>query len=269
MGGHGSCPVKHVLKYLFLCSMRIAFSLILLLLIGLPQASKAQDDLIDPVLIFLKARLVDKDDGSPVGYAHIVNLRTRGGTTTNMQGYFSMEILNVDSLAISAMGYMKEYVHIPPFHPEDSVLTIYARPLRIAIGEVEVTGEGRKVNMDGVSTGKPSDIAPELRGDAFDKKPSVLAAIFSPASFLQYHLSSREKEKREVRAAMISDAQWQRLSQYYNKEVVMHLTGLNNAEADTFMIYFNQKNVLSTHSREYDVREAILKQYDLYQQENQ
>ncbi|WP_163716382.1 hypothetical protein [Mangrovibacterium lignilyticum] len=242
--------------------------MIILLFIGFPRGVQAQDeDIIDPVLIFLKARLVDKDDGSPVGYAHVVNMRTRGGTTTDVNGYFSMEMLNVDSLGITAMSYMKEYIHIPPYYNEDSLLTIYARPLRIAIGEVKVTGQGMKVNMDGVSTGKPDAIDPELRGDAFNKKPSILAALFSPASFLQYHLSKREKQKRDVRAAMISDAQWERLSQYYNKDVVMNLTGLNGAEADTFMIFFNQKSVLTAHSREYDVREAILKQYELYMQE--
>ena len=91
-------------------------------------------------------------------------MRNRGGTTTDSNGYFSMEMLNVDSLGISAMGYMKEYVHIPISYNQDSVLTVYARPLRIAIGEVKVTGEGKKVNMDGVSTGKPSDIPAELRG---------------------------------------------------------------------------------------------------------
>jgi ribosomal protein S15P/S13E len=251
--------------------MRIIFCLIFLFSVGFSGLAQAQvsqdDDLIDPVLIYLKARLIDKDDGSPVSYAHIVNMRTRGGTTTDANGYFSMEMLNVDSLGMSAMGYMKEYVHVPYTYSEDSILTIYARPLRVAIGEVKVTGEGRKVNMDGVSTGKPSDLDPRLRGDAFNKKPSVLAAIFSPASFLQYHLSKREKEKRAVRETMISDAQWQRLSQYYNKEVVMAITGLSYAEADTFMIYFNQKNVLTAHSNEYDVRDAILKQYLLYQQE--
>jgi len=247
--------------------MRIFLSLIILFCIGLPGATQAQDDLIDPVLIFLKARLVDKEDGAPVSYAHVVNMRTRGGTSTDVNGFFSMEMLNVDSLGISAMGYMKEYLHVPVTYSEDSVLTVYARPLRIAIGEVKVTGEGKKVNMDGVGTGKPSDIPAELRGDAFNKKPSFLAAIFSPASFLQYHLSKREKQKREVRAAIISDAQWERLSQYYNKDVVMTLTGLNEVEADSFMIYFNRKSVLTAHSREYDVREAILKQYESYMQE--
>ncbi|MFV0379031.1 MAG: hypothetical protein ACK5JD_17205 [Mangrovibacterium sp.] len=244
--------------------MRILISFIVLLLLAVPREAKSQGDIIDPVLIFLKAKLVNKEDGSAVPYANIVNLRTRGGTTSDANGFFSMQMLNVDSLGISAVGYMREYIGIPYTYKDDSVITLFARPLRIAIGEVRVTGEAQKVNMDGVATGKPSDIPAELRGDAFNKKPSVLAAIFSPASFLQYHLSKREKEKREVRAAMISDAQWQYLSQYYNKETVMMLTGMNTADADTFMIYFNQKQVLNQHSREYDVREAILKQYEAY-----
>lgn len=247
--------------------MRILISFILLLLLAMPRELKAQDDIVDPVLIFLKAKLVNKEDGSPVPYANVVNLRTRGGTTTDVNGFFSMQMLNVDSIGISAVGFMREYIGIPYTYKDDSVITLYARPLRIAIGEVKVTGEGKKVNMDGVGTGKPNNIPAELRGDAFNQKPSVLAAIFSPASFLQYHLSKREKEKREVRASMISDAQWQYLSQYYNKETVMALTGLNTADADTFMIYFNQKQVLTQHSREYDVREAILKQYEAYLKE--
>ncbi len=241
-----------------------------ILLTGIFQPALAQgDDLIDPVLLHLKGKLVSKDDGLPVPYAHVVNMRTHGGTTTDAYGRFSMEVLNVDSLAISAMGYMKEYIHIPPYHNEDSLLVVWASPIRYAIGEVKVKGEANKVNMSGISTGKPVDIAPELRGDAFNSKPPWYAAIFSPASFLQYHISRREKQKREVRAAIISDKQWEYLSQFYNKEMVMSLTGLDEMDADTFMIYFNSKSVLTSRSTEYDVREAIVKQFLIYQQERE
>ena len=245
---------------------KLAYILAILHLVMFLPA-QGQDDLIDPVLLHLKGKLVSKDDGLPVPYAHVVNMRTHGGTTTDSQGRFSMEVLNVDSLAISAMGFLKEYAHIPPFHNEDSLLVIQVNPIRYAIGEVKITGQANKVNMDGISTGKPVNIDPQLRGDAFNSKPPWYAAIFSPASFLQYHISRKEKQKREVRAAIISDKQWEYLSQFYNKEVVMSLTGLNELDADTFMIYFNSKSVLTPRSTEYDVREAILKQFEQYQQE--
>ena len=241
------------------------FTILLTGLTGLAQ--NRHDDLIDPVLLHLKGKLISKDDGSPVPYAHVVNMRTHGGTTTNVMGHFSMEVLNVDSLAISAVGFVTEYIHIPHFHKEDSLLVIGLRPIRYAIGEVKVTGEANKVNMDGISTGKPVNIDPELRGDAYNTKPPWYAAVFSPASFLQYHLSKREKQKREARAAIITDQQWEYLSQFYNKKMVMTLTGLNEMEADSFMIYFNAKSVLTPHSREYDVRAAIITQFNLYQKE--
>ncbi|MGD9931150.1 MAG: hypothetical protein AB7U05_14115 [Mangrovibacterium sp.] len=248
---------------------QLIFIFTVLFLVSLQPVQAQDDDLIDPVLLHLKGKLVSKDDGLPVSFAHIVNMRTHGGTTTDALGRFSMEVLNVDSLGISAMGYVKEYVRIPHFHNEDSVLVIQARPIRYAIGEVKVTGEANKVNMDGISTGKPVNISPELRGDSYNSKPPWYAAIFSPASFLQYHISRREKEKREVRAAMISDQQWEYLSQFYNKDMVRSLTGLNDQEADKFMIYFNSKSVLTARSTEYDVREAILKQYELYKLEQE
>jgi endonuclease III-like uncharacterized protein len=86
---------------------------------------------------------------------------------------------------------------------------------------------------------------------------------------LQYKLSRKEREKRDVREAMISEEQWEYLSQYYNKEMVMNLTGLDEQEADSFMIYFNSKSVLRPNSTEYEVRAAILHEFENYKKEKE
>ena len=96
----------------------------------------------------------------------------------------------------------------------------------------------------GLGTGKPVDIAPELRGDAFNESPPVLAAFFNPISYWQYYLSKREKRKREVRKAILLEKNWEMHSQNYNKEMVMKLTGMNEPDADTFMVWFNAQDVL-------------------------
>ncbi len=251
--------------------MKRRFLLIVTCLLCLSSLWVEAQDLadIDPILIRLKGKIVSKDDGLPVPYAHVVNMRNHGGTTTDYKGNFSIEMLNVDSLAISAMGFMKDYIHVPPGFSADSVLVFWARPIRYAINEVEVKGEANKVNMDGISTGKPVDIDPELRGDAFNSKPPWYAAIFSPASFIQYHVSKKEKEKREARKAIVSEQRWQFLSQYYSKEIVMSLTGLDEMEADSFMIYFNSKGILNHTNNEYQVREAILREFQLYEREKE
>lgn len=248
--------------------MRIKLGISVLWLVLLLNTAMAQgfDDDIDPIPIKLKGQILSLDDGLPVPYAHVVNLRTHGGTTTDITGKFNLDMLNVDSLAISVMGFKKMYLRIDPSYIEGNVFTIHAIPIRFAIKEVEVTGQQKKVNL-GLPETKPLNITPELRGDGYNSKPPIIAAFFTPLSFLQYHLSQREKEKREVRKAIISEERWQMLSRYYTKDIVMELTGLNETEADKFMFFFNSKGILNHTSSEYAVRAAIIEQYELWLKE--
>lgn len=224
------------------------------------------DDEIDPMPLRLKGQIVNIDDGLPIPYAHVVNTRTHAGTTTDASGRFILDMLNIDSLAISVVGFKKNYVRIDPRHNENNLYIIHVVPVRFAIKEVEVKGEQKKVDL-GLPEAKKLDISPELRGDGYNSKPPVIAAFITPLSFLQYHLSKDEKEKREVRNAIVSEERWQKLSRYYSKDIVMELTGLNELNADTFMLFFNSKGMLNHTSTEYDVRAAILDQYNLWLQE--
>ncbi len=238
-----------------------------LFLLNLSVAQEFEDE-VDPVLITLKGQILNLDDGLPVPYAHVVNMRTHGGTTTDPNGKFTMNMLNIDSLAISVIGFKKMYIHIDPNYNENDLYVIQAIPVRIAIKEVEVKGEKHEVDL-GLPGAKPLDIDPELRGDGYNSRPSILAAFFNPLSFGQYHLSQKEKEKREVRKAIVSEEQWQKLSRYYTKDLVMSLTGLDETDADKFMIWFNSKGILSHTSSEYEIRTAILDYFELWIKESE
>jgi hypothetical protein len=219
---------------------------------------------IDPMPIKLKGQVLNLEDEMPVPNAIVINLRTHVTISADLQGRFMMDMLNIDSLSISSLGFSKSVAHIPAKYNEMNVLIIYARPIRFALPDVNVVGAQKKVNLDGVPVAKKIDIDPELRGDAYNNKPPVIAALFTPVSFLQYHLSKSEREKRETRKAIVSEKQWEIISQYYNKELVIQLTGLNNAQADNFMIYINSKDLLSQMTNEYDVRNIIKEQYKIY-----
>ncbi len=243
---------QFIFLVLFLCSVRLF-------------AQEVEE--VDPMPVKLKGQVLNLDDETPVPFAYILNFRTHSGVTADDQGRFTMDMLNVDSLAISSLGFSKVTVHIPLNYNEMNTLILYAKPIRFAIPEVNVKGERKKVNLDGVPMGKKLDIDPQLRGDAYNKKPSVLAAVVSPASFLQYHLSKSERDKRETRKAIVTEKQWETLSQFYNKELVMELTGMNELQADFFMMYINGKGLLSQVKTEYDVRDMIKTQYKLYKED--
>lgn len=217
--------------------------------------------------IKLKGQVLNLDDEAPVPFAFVLNYRTHAGVTTDEQGRFTLDMLNIDSLEISSLGFSKSRARIPANYNEMNVLILYAKPIRFAIPEVKVQGDQKKVNMEGVPPAKKLDIDPQLRGDAYNEKPPVIAAFFNPASFLQYYISKSEREKRETRRAIITEKQWEILSQFYKKDLVMELTGLNDTDADDFMLYINSKGLLSHMSTEYDVRAVIREQFKIYKQE--
>ncbi len=231
----------------------------------------AQNDplLIDPILVRLKGRIVSVADSSAVPYANIINNRNRSGTITNNDGYFTLDVLNIDSLIVTSVGYQKKVIYIPHNYMGYETLTFTINPVSYAVGEVEVIGEKPNVG-EGLGTGKPVDIPVELRGDAFNEKPPLLSALFNPVSYWHYYLSSREREKRDVREAIALQKNWEMHSQNYNKEMVMKLTGLNEAGADSFMLWFNEQNILPYTSTEYEVRASIKYYFEMYkQQKNQ
>ncbi len=216
---------------------------------------------VDPMLIELKAEVLSSGDSSAIPYANIILHRTHSGTITNGDGYFTLEMLNIDSLEVTSVGYEKTILKIPSYYTGFEVLTFYMKPVLYNVGEVTV--EGQSQQLDYFDHGTPTELDPALRGDAFNEKPPVIAAFFNPLSFMHYY-GKREKRKRKVREEMAVMRNWEMHSENYNKEMVMKLTGVNEAYADTFMMWFNGQNVLPYTASEYQVRESIVQYYQLF-----
>ncbi|HAQ18745.1 MAG TPA: hypothetical protein DCR40_05840 [Prolixibacteraceae bacterium] len=245
----------------------IAFSFILCFFLFPFSLFSQEPEEIDPMPIRLKGQILNLEDETPVPFATILNFRTHGSVIADDQGRFTIEMMNVDSLAISSLGFSKITARVPANYNEMNVLIIYAKPVRFSLQEVKVQGDKQKVNLDGLPPSKKLDIDPALRGDAYNKKPPVIAAFFNPASYLHYYLSKSERDKRETRKAILTEKQWNELSEFYNKKLVMELTGLNEPQADWFMMYINSKDLLSQMKTEYDARAIIREQFKIYKEE--
>ena len=222
---------------------------------------------IDPMPIRLKGQILNLEDELPVPFATILNFRTHGSVVADDQGRFTIEMMNIDSLSISSLGFSKTTARVPVNYSEMNVLIIYAKPVRFSLKETKIQGEKQNVNLDGLPPSKKVDIDPALRGDAYNNKPPIIAAFFNPASYLQYYLSKSERDKRETRKAILTEQQWAELSVYYNKKLVMELTGLNDVQADWFMMYINGKGLLDQMKSEYDARAIIREQFKIYKEE--
>ncbi len=240
------------------------FFLLILILSSVHLLAQEVEE-VDPMPIKLKGVVLNLEDETPVPNATILNFRTHSTVITDELGRFTMEMLNIDSLGISSLGYSKTTARVPADYNEMNVLILYANPIRYALPQVNVSG--KKLKVEGLPTGKKVDIDPELRGDAYNKKPPVIAAVINPASYLQYFLSKSEKDKRETRKAIVSEKQWAFLSQYYNKALVMELTGINEVQADLLMLYINSKDRFSEMNSDYQVRNIIKEEFENYKKE--
>lgn len=246
--------------------MKFRKQILILFLVVIAVQLYAQDpEEIDPMPIKLKGVVLNLEDETPVPNATILNYRTHSTSITDELGRFTMDMLNIDSISITSIGYSKTTAHIPADYNEMNVLTLYANPIRYALPQVNVSG--KKLKVDGLPTGKKIELDPELRGDAYNKKPPIIAAVVNPASYIQYYLSKSEKDKRETRKAIVSERQWAYLSQFYNKALVMELTETNEVQADLLMLYINSKDRFGEMTGEYEIRNIIKEEYANYQKE--
>ena len=209
-------------------------------------------------MINVKGQLIDAITKEGVGYAQILNMRVRGGTMADALGNFSIQADPSDTLTFKSLGYTDKKVAVREIVGSGKeAVKISLSPIRILLGEIAVEGTGPKVNMNGIPVGKSVAVPVELRSDYFASKPKTLTAIFKPMSFLAYHFSKDEKEKRATLVAIRSERDWQLLSLVYNKDVIQKISGLSGDALEDFMLYCNAFNALPVNATSYDVEKRI------------
>lgn len=246
--------------------MKFRIVLLILLNVALTGLLSAQE--VDLYMVSIKARVTGADTGDPIPYAHVIYPNFHGGTTTDIDGYFSISMLNEDTLIIRSMGYV-DYRFTAREYPLKPLYEIRLQPVRYLLNEVTVTEENGLRKKLGLPDSKPIDVPTELRGDAFNEKPNLLQSILSPASFLQYHLDKGEIEKRKTRVAILDEKQWLQFSTYHNLDNIKKLTGLNGNAADEFMIYCNLNNRLPYFASQMEIEFQIMDFYFKYKKERE
>ncbi len=221
-------------------------------------------------MVQVSARLIDQVTKEAIPYANVINQRIRGGTMTDANGLFSLQADPTDTLTFKSLGYKELKVPVSNIlaQNQDSAV-VFLSSIRYLIDQVDVTAEGLKVNMSGMTPQKqPSQIPAELRSD-FSKKPTALTAVFNPTSFLYYKFSKSEKEKRATLAAMRTDREWTIFSLVYNKDVLQRITGLTGDALDDFMVYCNANNTLHYSASTYEVEVMVRAIFDQYKKDKE
>ncbi len=237
------------------------FVFVLLLIIYSSTVFPKKPD--DNKLPLLKGVVFNLEDITPVIKALVTNQRTKVTVSANLEGQFEISALNTDSLEVSSLGFCKQIVPIPSGFNNSNMLIIYARPLRFLLPDVNVNGNYQKPNFKV----EKIEVSPYFRDEIMREKPAQEKAFQNQISFLKIPLGRKEQPEQKTREAIKDEKQWAAVSKIYNKELVRMLTGLNNTEADNFMMYLNSKRLFNkTNTKEY-ASYIILEQFKLYRKE--
>jgi hypothetical protein len=256
------------IRYIYMVDtiMQHRKTILFIILLAGSYMLKAQD--IDLYVVNIKGKVTSEYNGEPIPYARIINPREHGGTTSDNEGNFSINMLTDDTLVIRSIGYIEYKFTLNEFPPEERYV-IGMQPTRYLLDEIKVTGDLSMRKQLGLPDAETLDIPIELRGNDFNKKPPLLAAFFTPISFLNYHLNDKEKEKRETLKAIKNDNEWFQFSTYFNLENIKRLTGFEGEEADKFMIYCNMNNRLPYFASEMEIEFQFMDLYFKYKKEKE
>lgn len=240
-------------------SIKYVRIIVLILLCSTGYQFRAHCQLYFPEdMVNVKGQLIDEITKEGVGYVQILNMRVRGGTMSDALGNFSIQADPSDTLSFKSLSYKSKRVAVSEIlSAKNGIAKILLSPIRILLNQVDVESTGPKVNMNGIPVGKSVSTPVELRSDYFATKPKVLSAIFQPLSFLSYHLSKSEKEKRATIIAIHTERDYQLLALVYNKDVIQRVSGLTGKALEDFMPYCNAFNNLPINANSYDVEKRI------------
>jgi hypothetical protein len=231
-----------------------------LIIYGSPVFAQKQ---IENSSALLKGQVLNLEDKTPVIKATISNQRTKETVTADVEGRFTINAFNTDSLEINALGFSKQTVPIPSNYINSSILIIYASTFRFLIPDVNINGNYQKPTL---KVGK-IDVSPYFRNEIMKEKPAEEKASQNQISFLKIPLYGKEQPNRNMRDATKADKQWASVSKIYTIELVRELTGLNATEADNFMMYMNGKQLFNKMTTKENASFIILEQFMAYQKE--
>jgi hypothetical protein len=244
--------------------MRIKKTIIFFILsLSLIQLKAQVSDLY---IVNIKGVITSAETGEPIPFARVINPREHSGTTSNTDGFFSLNMLTEDTLIIRSIGFVDYQFILKEFPPKEQY-KIVLKPVRYMLDEITVDNDLSMRKRLGLPDAKTLDIPIELRGNDFNEKPPLIAAFFNPIAYLNYHLSDKEKEKRETLKAIKNDKEWLQFSTYFNLDNIKRLTGLDDKDADEFMIYCNMNNRLPYFASQMEIEFQIMDLYFKFKKE--
>ena len=231
---------------------------------------KAQD-----ASFILEGRLINSEDSSGIGFAHIVNQDNGLRTASDEKGYFHLLVQPGDSLLISNVSYGKKMVAAPG--KNGAVFIVQLAPNVYELEEIVVsslpseqrlkemllrmeTPQGEAEPDLHLPEDMPVEVAEGAGGVSFGGVFSGIAGRFS----------KKERGRRFLADIRVKEAREAYIQTKYNREIVKRITGLEDEEQlEAFMQYCQLSEDFLYEASEYEIHEAVLGYFKTYKTEQE
>ena len=248
--------------------------LAMLLLAGAVQWANAQS------AVKISGVVTDGKTKEPVPYVHVYTKSFSGGTATDEQGKFMVEINPADTLIFSAVGFDKYFFSlkqddIRPYYEvviELDFKTYELEPVKVTaykdveqfkkeILDLNIPSRKKELTLSIPRNARVYD-DPVLNNRLLDDRMNGGLAISGPIAALYNAFSKQGRQMRKLEVYRKEASERRLIASKYNIDMVKRVTSLNEEGALRFMEWCKFEDEFLLTSTEYDITVAMLKCLD-------
>jgi hypothetical protein len=211
----------------------------------------------------------------PLGYTHIINLRSGRGTTSDSSGNFILSAFPSDSILFRNLAYEEQVLIAGEIIKTDTIhmnIRLYAiKEVRIYEWGSTYADFGAKMKSMPVTENLGQKLGlPQQTGNPIPnyRNPAVLSnpmfAITNPIDFLYFNLNKQQQSIRKVDEFKRNEELIRKFESVFNRIRIAELTGLSGKELDTFLVYLNQKFQCDFNCTEIQIISEIYRHWENY-----
>ena len=222
----------------------------------------------DSTIYIFKGKIVN-EEGNPVSFAHIIDLRRGHATVSDTAGRFHLPVKRSDSIRISAIGYQIKFVSLRKYIPvKDSIkLTIVLKKKIYDLAEVDIYQIRWQVFKAEFMEEEPEEdeTAENIKiwmNSLFPEGELRMLYQSGRVGFTIPYTSKDEKQRKRVNEM---ERKFHIIQPKFNDKLITELTGLEGEDIKDFIDYCNFQEGFLLYATEYEIAEAIQKKWEQYQ----
>ncbi len=205
--------------------------------------------------ILVNVKVVDENN-NPVPYADVAFRRIQVGFSTSKEGFFTVKMLQSDSLVVLKSGHVPTKLTLKDSLPKNEyTITLVLQRTPQELSEVQIhairTHQQIRQEINKLYI-KQTDINPDAR------------PLISPISYLYELLSKHEKEKRFAARLEAEEAKRIVLKDLFRLYNSYNIIDLDEEEYDRFITYLNMPFDYLQNTSDYDLAINIKRMYAGY-----